>query len=310
MVWMEFKEQAEQDLISCKTLFDVKDYGNSAYLLQQGLEKFTKAYILKFDLFVREPYKFGHLPLIKMWEVLKKELERKQGSFKKDVREFAKKFIEILDLMMQYFIKIKDPKHEDDRWKISVWKNSLGLNPSTSERDMIKQLKNNLECEFLPVVKEAYPLLLNAQNRLITEISSKPQQKKQLEYLLKNVMDTTLDIQLNQTYSANIDLNDIIEKTPLWFEQLEKLIKEILILSPLNEKEKVLQTYFMKILLLAWIFSVREEMIITFPHEEVGRYPNIVKNSREIYKNNAVNLDVLIKRVCNCCKKIEMMIEL
>ena len=52
MIWEEFRSQARQDLISCRTLYEKEhDYGNSAYLLQQGLEKFVKAYLFKFDLF-------------------------------------------------------------------------------------------------------------------------------------------------------------------------------------------------------------------------------------------------------------------
>jgi hypothetical protein len=64
----------------------------------------------------------------------------------------------------------------------------------------------------------------------------------------------------------------------------------------------------MKILVFAWLFSFRDEMVMTFLHEELGRYPQIKDiNSREIYKNNAKNLEILINRIPGCCTTIDRM---
>jgi len=51
MSWKDFRDQANQDFESSKTLMDKEDFGNSAYLLQQCTEKYVKAVIFKFNLF-------------------------------------------------------------------------------------------------------------------------------------------------------------------------------------------------------------------------------------------------------------------
>jgi|APSaa5957512535_1039671.scaffolds.fasta_scaffold44705_1 hypothetical protein len=303
-MWNQILEQAKQDLVSSQTLFDNHDYGNSAYLLQQGMEKHIKAFILKYDLFVRNPQKFGHLPIIKMWEVIILELERKQPSFKKDIKEFSEKIMVILKNILKYFIKIK----EDSRWKEFVWKSSLELTLNTSEQDLIKNFSTEMKKDFLPIISEAHNLFSSARDRLISVISGDPNQKILLENLVEKVMNTTLEFEMNQRHTMNGDMDDIIDKSPMWFEQLENLIKEIMLMS--NRKNAIVSSYFMKVLLFAWLFSFREEIIMTFPHEEIGRYPNMISNSRQIYKDNKLNLEKFIQKVSQSCEKIDQMMDL
>jgi len=163
--------------------------------------------------------------------------------------------------------------------------------------------------ELVPILSEAYEIFSNAKNRMVSRICSNPQQKKLLEEIVQEIMGTSLDMQVTNNTIPNIDLDDTLDKIPIWFDQLEKLIKKVIELAP--QKEIVLQTPFMKILLLAWLFSFRDEMVMTFPHEELGRYPEIKDiNSREIYRNNEQNLELLIKRVSGCCEKINDMMNI
>lgn len=308
-MWDDLREQAVQDLKSCQTLFDTRDYGNSAYLLQQGVEKYVKSFILRYDLFVKEPHKFQHLPIIKMWEIIIQELERRYKHFKKDVKEFAKQLIVLLKHMLEFFIKIKEKNknHKDFRWKQSIWKYSIGLSLNTSETDLMKNLKNDLEHELVPMISDAYDIFSKAKDRLLSMIYTNTQQKIMLETLLKKVMNTTIEFEMSRKKPIT-DINKIVEQTPEWFDQLEKLIKEILLLT--NSKEKILESYFMRVLLLGWLFSMHEEMILTFPHEEIGRYPNMIADSRKIYEKNSVNLQKFIDRTTKKCKNIDQMLNL
>lgn len=309
MLWEEFRDQARQDLASCKFLFDEKsDYGNSAYLLQQTLEKYVKAYILKYDLFVREPYKFRHLPVEKMWEIIRNEIERKCQSYKKDIQCFITALKPLLELITNYFLKIRDPCHTDPRWKLSVWKQSLNLELNISEHTLFDELTNEMKTKFVPLIHQANELFSNAKIRLTPARST--QQRKLLQQLLDDIISVSLNIEI-ESRSHGIGFDNTFVNISIWFDKLEQIIKKTISLADSTQKEKTIQTPFMKVLLLAWLFSFREEMIATFPHEEIGRYPQLKDiRSREIYKNNVQNLETLIKRVSECCKRIEEMIAL
>ncbi|MCV0372458.1 MAG: HEPN domain-containing protein [Nitrosarchaeum sp.] len=306
-MWDEIRTQAKQDLKSSQTLFDSYDYGNSAYLLQQGVEKYVKSFILRYNLFVKEPHKFQHLPIIKMWEIIIQELESRYKHFKKDVKEFAKQLIVLLKHMLEFFIKIRDREHKDFRWKQSIWKYSMSLPLNKSETDLMKNLKNDLEDELVPMISDAYDIFSKAKDRLLSVMSANTQQKRMLETLLEKVMSTTIEFEMSRK-KPTTDINKIVEQMPEWFEQLEKLIKEILVLT--DKKERILDSYFMRVLLLGWLFSTHEEMILTFPHEEIGRYPNMITDSRKIYEKNSTNLQKFINRITEKCEKIDCMLNL
>lgn len=309
MIWEEFRSQARQDLISCRTLYEKEhDYGNSAYLLQQGLEKFVKAYLFKFDLFIGQPYKLRHFPISKIWTLLRSNILKKIMSCNKESRDLFMQSSVLLDLIGTFFEKIDNPK--DKRWKHAVWKYSLDLPLNTSETGIITSLKNDMEKEVIPLASNAYDLFSNGLKKILDGIGSDTQKKQGFENLVQKLTDMSTDELLNQKVSVQKDWNYVSEKTSKWFEKMQELITKIVYLA--DDKEKALQKDFTRILLLAWIFSLREELIQTFPHEELGRYPDSFdgKSSLKIYEENSLKLDALITRVSEGCDKIEIMLDL
>lgn len=116
--WNEFRLQSIRDLQSCRLLYNEKDYGNSAYLLQQGLEKYVKAYLFKFDLFIGNPRKLHHLTLPKIWEILINNIRRKIGSSDKETKELFHQSLQMIEIVARFFNKIENPR--DERYKYAM----------------------------------------------------------------------------------------------------------------------------------------------------------------------------------------------
>lgn len=300
MSWEEFKNQAKQDLESCNFLCDEKnDMGNSAYLLQQSLEKYVKAYILKYELFVNEPYEFKHLPAEKMWRLLRNEIERKKKSYKKEIQDLLETLSPLLDQITEYFSKIRD--HKDSTWRYSIWKQSLNIELNKSELARFENFTEEMKNKTKSLLDQSTTLLSIGKNR--TRKYHDSIQKKSLEQLI----DDTANI----IFQIDLDTTDWIVNVSNWFMNLEKIIKIMLQATDSKDKLNVLQQPYMKVLLLAWLFSFRTEMILVFPHEEIGRYPETRGiNSRMIYQNNKNNLRILIDKISICCRNIDDMMNL
>jgi HEPN domain-containing protein len=124
----DFFEQAKKDLGSSKTLYNAKDFGNSAYLFQQSIEKACKAYGLKMG-FIKNTREIKHeSPLVfinglkrtlidtKMIDMLEKftgqnESEKIINAYnlvKSDPKDLAKMSLEQLELQIKLVNKLPE----------------------------------------------------------------------------------------------------------------------------------------------------------------------------------------------------------
>ena len=305
--WNEFRLQSIRDLQSCMLLYQDEDYGNSAYLLQQGLEKYVKAYLFKFDLFIGNPRKLRHLTLPKIWESLIHNIQKKIDSSDKDAKELFQQSLQMIEIIAKFFKKIEDG--EDVRYKYAMWKHSLGVELNSQEKGVLKYFNDQMENELTPLIAVSYTKFIKTLARIMPLITSDPVKKNALESLVKTITGKSLDEVLDQNpYGAPQNLYEIASEMPAFFNQLESLIYEIMKIT--KGDESFLQTDFMKSLLIAWILSIKDELIFTFPHEDLGRYPVTIEgsSSRWIYEQKSVKLNELIIKGKNACDKVEKML--
>lgn len=304
--WKEFLEQAHQDMAGCEALRSVNNYGNSAYLLQQGLEKYIKAYLFKFQLFSGKPHEIGHLPIKVMWNKLIDELERKIRTFNNpELKTVFQQSATIMKLIKELFDKIKNPNNRS--WKTTFWKKSLNIPLNNNEELIINNEKEKLEKEFTRIIPMMETLLAKLDPKKKLENLSEEQRIK-IEKQLVEKMGIHLDDLLKIFPTVQSGLHDVQSGMPDFFLILGDIIKQ-----DIQSKDQYAQDLF-NILRLAWLFSFRDEIVEMFTHEDIGRYPTEIlgttsnidsKSSREIYEINVKELDSLIERVKKKCDEIE-----
>ena len=308
MNWQDYSLQAQRDLKSCHLLYQNNDYGNSAYLLQQGLEKYIKAYLFRYDLFIGSPWKLGHLPLPTVWEIFSQGVENKMEHSDKVTKELFRNMSALIEIIANFFDRISDKK--DKRLKHGLWKHSLQMNLNSQEEGVLDNYKKQMEIELTPLISDVYKKFMDVLLQIKPSITSNPEKKKALEHLVNRVMGESLDDLLNQDKYEQRNLREIADKTPQFFNQLGLLIHEVVNLA--DSKDLFLQSDFMKSLLIGWLFSIKDELMITYPHEDMGRYPLLLEgaSTRTIYEQKSQELHELIIKGITACDRVEQMLKL
>lgn len=166
-----------------------------------------------------------------------------------------------------------------------------------------------MESELNPIIASSYTKFIKTLTRIMPLIISDPLKKSALENLVKTITGNTLDEILTKNMQGTPkSLYEISSEMPKFFNQLEFLIYELMKIT--KGDKSILQTDFMKTLLIAWILSIKDELMFAFPHEDLGRYPVTIegKSSRLIYEQNSVKLNEFILKGANACDKIERII--
>jgi len=305
MEWQEFREQAARDLLSCKILRKDEDYGNAAYLLQQSLEKYVKAYLFKFELFADDPKNLGHLPLKVLFKKLSEEIDKKiRQSNNPQTKIIFSLCSPLIKETLNLFEKIKDSKNPI--WRKAIWKDSLGLPITDEEESIIKQTKSDWDNRLVPELSKGASLFSNNVDELKNQLKD-PIKKQIIENKIRHNTGLSPDTAIDILTIVNSDLQNLPTGMPTALEFFEKLLKII----PDVERNNPFQRDFMKLIQGAWVFAFRDEIIMTFTHEDIGRYPTDIDNvsSRTIYAQRSKELDKLIERVEGVCKKIDMMLQ-
>lgn len=307
MNWKEFQIQARQDLRSCKILRKENDFGNAAYLLQQSLEKYLKAYLFKYEIFADDPKNLGHLPLKTLWNELAKNTERKiRHSNNAQTKLMFSKLLPVINEVVKLFENIKNPKNTILRH--ALWKESLNLPLNEEEEALLKQTKTNLE-RLIPSITETSRLISTNTGKINEAFSDPTKRMKIIDEIKKktgvppdNIIDILSKISSNtQNIHTIEDIQKLIPRSSLSF--LENAIQDL----AENESQNKSQLEIKKLLQGAWVFQFIHEIIQTFTHEDIGRYPTEIgkKIARIIYSEHVDELDKLIEKTETICNKID-----
>ena len=129
-----FRKQAIKDQKTSKLLFKNEDFGNSAYHMQQCLEKHTKSLILKYK--ISNNLIKSHMPIHSLTVELIKKCRTQQN--KQNSYAVRKRLLEMLSLLE----KVEACSYQNEELKILIWKQSLGIPNSIEENKKLEDLKH------------------------------------------------------------------------------------------------------------------------------------------------------------------------
>jgi len=308
MSWIDFRNQALQDMRSVHILHDSKDYGNSAYLLQQSIEKFIKSIVIRYELSTKPMWKLGHMPLTELWDDLHQRLEE---FIEKSSSETAKNNYQNMSRSTCIIKKFFQKSTSD--LKFALWKESLQIPISENEEqeflEFIRQLKQELEPQIRSMSTDFIDLF---ERKIKPFFDQMPNSRKhEIQKLLDSIQ---LEIDLNSleeiSISNNADIDEFVKNVPIFFNRIEKLYKII----RKDRKPYFLDSELALTILFAWLFSFSTQILKVFTHESIGRYPteiemrNEKRSSRNLYEEKNEILKDLENEVEEACNRLNLMI--
>ncbi len=283
------------DLQRSEKLFNDEDYGMSAFCAQQGLEKYLKAYLVKFNIF-ENTEQLGHLqyPIIieKMINWMEEGLQDAKGNYK----IVLEKSIEFYNFLHKLLNEINESKEK----KIIIWKESLGMVHTKHEENILAGIINEME-KILEQLKQSirdyftsdpYDLKninlgdLGGQEKFIVEKLSRMQ-----EGMLKALNSNTGDLSgVKESRNAFIELLNKFE----YGTGKDSFTKE--------------ETNFFEKMVKVWqSFDWTWDVVESYPHVVISRYPIQIdgKDSITVYKDNKDGLWDFIQRIKSSCNQIK-----
>src|SRR5690348_12299721 len=100
--YSDFQQQGATDILRAEKLYEDGDYGFAAYSAQQALEKYTKAYLMKFTL-IEDPKKLGHLNFGSVLGIILPELKSHLESSKE-----IPFIVQLIQILINYTSSLKD----------------------------------------------------------------------------------------------------------------------------------------------------------------------------------------------------------
>lgn len=288
--WQQFLERGRKDLkISFELYEKNRDYELSAYLIQQALEKFVKAYLLKLGV-IEKAEKLNHLPFIGIFELLNQnvvENKRKQKSPHLVMMFEHQK--NMFDEIRKFFKEMKKPERKIEYWKFSLdLPNSLDINELMDLKLMSKsgsRLKGD---------SKKYQKDLDTES--INKLERKGVMPDSFKKFLNEFDNKTESLQKLQVSGYE----DTVSEAEQWLELLERL----------QAKNTVNQIGTKELRAILEIGRILPEIIKIFPHEDIGRYPIKTKDgtTTEIYSQRKEELMKLMVNIKSRCTELELKI--
>lgn len=142
VTWKDYLKQSQSDMESCLLLYEKGHYGNSAYFMQQALEKRTKSFMIRHQLAGASPLKKTHLPMMIVQSILPSTQRLVQLASKYNIDfnhdllvrhdEYVRQAMEVMSIL--------DSKRASQKsyLKQVLWKKSLHI-PLDSEEQSIME---------------------------------------------------------------------------------------------------------------------------------------------------------------------------
>jgi len=283
-------QKAEFDLERAVKLYKCKDYGFAAYSIQQGMEKYLKSYLLKFNL-VKDIHKLGHLQYSEIAVIIIEIFEdQKKKETDSDVIKVIDAAISNFKTIYRIFSKIQ--KSHDQ--KILFWKRSLGMKLNKNEENILDGIRTESNTS-------AKKYLSTLSNYLASESFPKNLQKKKLPVKLKEKIPKFLIEYSNA--SRNGDTN----KARQIMNSFMAAVSPYFYGSGPDSLSKGDTDFMIRMTKIETTFDWSEYVLLLFPHQDIGRYPTMIEdeNSEVLYEENKENLWELIQAIKKICSRIK-----
>ena len=281
MSWEDFHNQSERDYQCSEILMSNQHFENSAYLLQQCVEKNLKAMILKIDS-QTNLRNLGHLPLVGLLEKLESQFKAVyRGSQDKNTKQALLQVTTIISKLKNALRRVQGKDWE------SAWKKSLGIKLTAEEDKKMINLENELGSAVEPMIQNLMPVFEDYRVNLSQQDSP----------LAKSLLSlTAIGLQFDKSNGAYTAVSDADENRIDVHEILSLAFRLMYELLQSNAKS----TKTRDLLVIAVFIGIHTNIMIeTFAHETVGRYPRMVggKSSISLYKIHSNDLVLLSKKV-------------
>lgn len=300
--WGLFLERGRKDVKLSQTLFQENhDYEMSAYVAQQALEKYVKAYLLKSKI-VEKPKDLGHYQIPRIISTISTQFNIiKRNTDKSNPLHLV---TEQMSNMTDHLRKLFEFVRDDDKKLVHWWKKSLKIPQDVKDEDyerfvdLMSRTGSRLGKSF-----EAYSVnRLNPNMDKFAQISK--ELPKQIQFISENMEDATNQLK-NKTI---LPRNEIKSKTN---DEIAVLLKIISLQKQGKIKGNLSLTELEKSLVMFDILTNYVDLLMeTYPHEIIGRYPRMdTVSTTETYEKHKDELWNLIINVKNSCDEIEIKIK-
>lgn len=280
--------------------YDNKDFELSSYLIQQSLEKSIKAFLLKKRV-IADPEELRHLPLHRIFSLLKDDLKRrkKHHQNQKHLLSSYENCILLIGKMTDLFDDIKKSAKKS-KTKIPIWKESLGI-PLTGNEPKIMEYWMGI---LLPDTKR----IIGSLGKFVGELTESNYDeiaknfgvsKESIKKYASLVSDKKL---LDSLQNSNFAISDDYTKVGFdllkQFEQSSNFTKSSSEQMSTNVIEPII-----------FVIQLRDLIVKTVIHEDIGRYPILLddgKTSTKWYEEKHEKLKDLINQVETKCVEISM----
>jgi hypothetical protein len=296
------------DLRRAQLAFDSQDYGAAAEDCQHALEVYLKAYLMRYEL-ISNPGEVNHMKLVSVLMRVQAKGEAivtKFGKSMKFVVPLAKTKIAMKGLgevLKELQPRSGDIESEDMKMKLSIWKYSLGQTDPNFEVN-IKRIADKAKLIADPIMEDVLEYYRKEIRPLLAKLTDAQKEAAADKYARDSGFHAEIIGDVMRDRAPPIRPEDTYVYMIVLLMYLEKLFKEVVIHRP-----ELWQFYkdCKDVCMLAYPFRFFETLIKTYPHQDIGRYPNYIdgQSTIELYKTYAPQLESLMAKVLEDCTKIE-----
>lgn len=288
--YLDFMQQAELDLNIAEKLLHDEIYWLSAFCIQQGIEKYLKAFLLKYRIF-DNPEKLGH---IQYYEIFNEMIDTVDVSTSEDLlyEEFKNNIISVLKSVQKFIVDLTNSHQK----KLLIWKDSLGIPLKDHENKII----DGLTSRMIKQADKTIPMLVEMMKRVGFDFSG----------IDLNKLDAKTKFVMERFKAIGDSTTQLAEGKSLDFKILQNYLVEIFAKMAYGTGSDSLSKnesdQFMKIIALNECINWADVVLDTYPHEEISRYPIMIEgtDSLELYRKNQEGLKKLLDRTRVACNDI------
>lgn len=301
--WKLFLDRGKKDLEDSQKMFEnYHDYEISAYLAQQALEKYLKAYLLKSKV-VTNPEDLGHYQILHILTII--------GTHFNTIRRNTDKsspFYLVLDHVTNIFDHLRnlfDSIKNDNEKLIHWWKNSIKIEQNVKDEDydrfvdLMKRSGGRLEKSF-GIYKQNLEKTLGQFPQIPEHVSD------EIKDIAEKMEKATTQLKHKQVISQE-------DTKKFANEELKILLKAIQLQKQRKIKGNMPMADLEKALIISDVLANYINLIMrTHPHTIIGRYPIFIEDSissTQLYEKYKEGVWSLIQEVKESCNELEIKIK-
>ncbi len=300
--WVLFLERGKKDLELSQKLFqENQDYEMSAYVAQQALEKYVKAYLLKSNI-VEKARDLGHFQMPRIFSLIAAQFNLiKRNTDKSNPFHLV---LEHMSNVIDHLKKLFETIRDDNKKLVHWWKYSLKITQDIEDEDYKKfiELMSRTGSRLGKSFETYFGSSLNPNIEKFAKISKE---------LPADILTISENMEKAATQLKNKKILSKEEARRVSNEEISVLLKIINLQKRGKPKGSLSISELEKALIMFDILTNYLDLIMqTYPHEIIGRYPRLLDvSTTETYTKHKENLWEMSSNVKNSCNEIEMKIK-